>query len=111
MYNTCNSNYTDKYQKNFAEIFQKRQDKKLKTKEFFDLIAGEDNYIDVKEMGAHLGAVSRIFDGNTKSTPEDITFFEWNAAQNITDNADVRRNYDFWKNRLNDKFQENLDNN
>lgn len=77
-------------------------------KNYFSTIAG-DNKIDAKEMASHLYAVSRLYDGDTKSTGEDITFKEWYGAQSIGTDANITNNYDFWKNKFGNDFKQFLD--
>ena len=75
---------------------------------YFNIIAGEDKKITAEEMGTHLAAVSRLYDGDVKSTGEDITFKEWYGAQLVGIDDNVTNNYNFWREKFIGHFNQHL---
>ena len=109
MYDTNNDGKVDI--KEFTDFEAKDSGQALTTEEkavtetYFNTISGGDGVIDAKDFASHLAAVARLYDGNTKSTVEDITYKEWFGAQMVGSDESITRNYNVWKNGYSQSFQ------
>ncbi|MBQ7763925.1 EF-hand domain-containing protein [bacterium] len=74
---------------------------------YFNIIAG-DKEITAEEMGTHLAAVSRLYDGDEKTTGEDITFKEWYGAQLVGIDDNVTNTYNTWREKFVGYFDKHL---
>ena len=81
-------------------------EEKKETEKYFNIIANGDGVIDAKDFASHLTAVARLYDGNTRSSGEEISYKEWFGAQMIGSDENITNNYNIWREGYQKTFEQ-----